>query len=707
MSYHTYNKVRETIHESQKSDKMENVLQYCRDNRFLFIDKQFQPNKGSLAGNPIHPEYQNQFETLKWCRPAEVFRGQPYSLFNDIDPNDILQGGLGDCYFLCAMASIAEHPDLVRRLFDFNDVNENGVHSVWLNINGVWKNFILDEYFPCSTASGRLDFAFSKTNEIELWVMLLEKAYAKAYGSYWDIVGGDPAVALRDLTGAPFERIDDFKNVEAAWKRVMDANNKNYVLTCFTKSTQIREEKSTTGIVSGHAYSILDVQEIIDSRGQRAKLLQIRNPWGKFEWKGDFSDDSNLWTPEARAKLKILKSDDGIFWMRFEDFFQFFQEIGFLKIIPNYFSNNVIVSQKIANTSIVRIHVPNKTHITLSVDQIDSRIVDDPNYNYSLVRMTLGKLAGKEGITFIDAGFSGEKSQFIETILEAGDYIVLLESYWTFKMINELVFGTYSENEVELELLPPNTHLYKSAEYFIWKNFAKINKSQLKLKQKQPQRTTAGTFDIENYSYENHKNGMILNAYFNTSPQVAVHQTYKFTSTGIDAQGRNATNQQADIIINPSDWDVILLKFDFRSPKVTLGYRFEDQEIIPYKFSEDTSMLELLNLIGGRQPTIDNQSATIVSRMDKLKNNNQKAQKKSDLEVKRKQRQEENARLEESRKQNRMQKKMNLNNNNRNMDREERKSNFFGEANGNGYGQPSNGQNYGNQTNKAEECRIF
>lgn len=34
--------------------------------------------------------------------------------------------------------------------------------------------------------------------------MLLEKAYAKAYGSYFKIEGGNSAVAFRDLTGAPY-----------------------------------------------------------------------------------------------------------------------------------------------------------------------------------------------------------------------------------------------------------------------------------------------------------------------------------------------------------------------------------------------------------------------------------------------------------------------------------------------------------------------
>lgn len=35
--------------------------------------------------------------------------------------------------------------------------------------------------------------------------MLLEKAYAKVYGSYKNIEGGNPAIAMRDLTGAPYE----------------------------------------------------------------------------------------------------------------------------------------------------------------------------------------------------------------------------------------------------------------------------------------------------------------------------------------------------------------------------------------------------------------------------------------------------------------------------------------------------------------------
>ncbi|CAL1166266.1 unnamed protein product, partial [Cladocopium goreaui] len=42
----------------------------------------------------------------------------------------------------------------------------------------------------------------------QLWVPLLEKAYAKAHGSYQAISGGEIAEALLDLTGCPTESID-------------------------------------------------------------------------------------------------------------------------------------------------------------------------------------------------------------------------------------------------------------------------------------------------------------------------------------------------------------------------------------------------------------------------------------------------------------------------------------------------------------------
>ena len=74
-------------------------------------------------------------------------------------------------------------------------------------------------------------------------------------------------------------------------------------------------DKNADGVVLGHAYSILDVREV-----EHHRLLQMRNPWGKGEWTGRWSDDSKEWTPRYRKLLGWERKDDGKFWISFEDF---------------------------------------------------------------------------------------------------------------------------------------------------------------------------------------------------------------------------------------------------------------------------------------------------------------------------------------------------------------------------------------------------
>jgi calpain-15 len=54
------------------------------------------------------------------------------------------------------------------------------MYGVWFFIDGLWECVVIDDFFP--THNNKC--VFSKNNRNELWVMLLEKAYAKVFGSY-------------------------------------------------------------------------------------------------------------------------------------------------------------------------------------------------------------------------------------------------------------------------------------------------------------------------------------------------------------------------------------------------------------------------------------------------------------------------------------------------------------------------------------------
>jgi hypothetical protein len=57
----------------------------------------------------------------------------------------------------------------------------------------------IDDYFPAINS----DVVFSLTNDNSLWLLILEKAFAKLNGSYLSLRGGFAHEALQDLTGCP------------------------------------------------------------------------------------------------------------------------------------------------------------------------------------------------------------------------------------------------------------------------------------------------------------------------------------------------------------------------------------------------------------------------------------------------------------------------------------------------------------------------
>ena len=125
-----------------------------------------------------------KWETFVWKRPKDVYGEGQFSLFDDkIDPNDINQGYCNNCWFLASVASVAEFPARIKRIFLTETVNDAGCYAVELYLMGEKRTVVVDDRLPYCTQ--REDWAFSRPSSTkEIWVMILEKAWAKVFGSY-------------------------------------------------------------------------------------------------------------------------------------------------------------------------------------------------------------------------------------------------------------------------------------------------------------------------------------------------------------------------------------------------------------------------------------------------------------------------------------------------------------------------------------------
>ena len=122
---------------------------------------------------------------------------QVKQLFCHDAPLEISQGRVADNWILSAMTMLwCVDPSMITDLFEHCN-EEAGMYTVRLFVHGVWTSVTIDDWIPYLT-SGCPIYARSMK---EWWPMLLEKAFAKVYGSYDALQGGMVQDALRHLTG--------------------------------------------------------------------------------------------------------------------------------------------------------------------------------------------------------------------------------------------------------------------------------------------------------------------------------------------------------------------------------------------------------------------------------------------------------------------------------------------------------------------------
>jgi len=364
-----------------------------------YVDVEFPPINRSVfySQNPAADHVQDiingtQGGRITWRRITDIL-GPRQKLFNNIHPNDLAQGILGDCWLLAGIAGLAEFPGSIQALFAEKELSQNGCYHIYLfdsNL-GAKQEVIIDDYIPLGPDSQP---CFSKPQDNEAWALLLEKAVAKWFGSYVALAGAfamtpflllqpcryalafrqrqvptasglqyDPnTLEVQQYTLANTHDRTSIRGVpvgttsaQQAFEELKKADDANMPMACWTSKEPPQqagvgasgEAIASDGIVKSHAYSLTMVDRY-QADGRMWRIVQVRNPWGanpQAEWKGELSESWADWPrfPELYEKLGIGRQGlDGLFFMPWERFLDRFSDFGICPVagLPDRFADH-------------------------------------------------------------------------------------------------------------------------------------------------------------------------------------------------------------------------------------------------------------------------------------------------------------------------------------------------------------------------------
>ncbi|KAK4452386.1 calcium-dependent cysteine-type endopeptidase [Podospora aff. communis PSN243] len=397
-------------------------------------------------------------------RVGEIF-DDPKFYIDGPTANDVRQGRDGDCWLMAALCTLSNKPGLIEKLCVHHDPDV-GVYGFVFHRDGEWFSEIIDDKLyltkpdydeaisdrlnierllwddgrerPDSeeiyrktyqSNSGALYFAQCE-NPNETWLPLLEKAYAKAHGDYASIEGGFTGEGIEDLTGGVTSELftTDILDKESFWKNELMQVNKTFLFGCST-GLWGRGWGDRKGIVEQHAYSVM---RAVEMDGER--LLLLKNPWGKSEWKGPWSDGSKEWTPEWLRKLDHRFGDDGAFWISYKELLRKYQNFDRTRLFgPDWKVTSIWTTLSVPWT--IEYHetkfafsLAKPGPVVIVLSQLDDRYFRglEGKYEFSLA-FRVHKAGQDDYLVRTQGSYRMRRSVNVELNLEAGEYLVLVK----------------------------------------------------------------------------------------------------------------------------------------------------------------------------------------------------------------------------------------------------------------------------------------
>jgi hypothetical protein len=195
-----------------------------------------------------------------------------------VDANDVVQGGLNDCFVLAPMISIARlRPNHIMERI--RRTRGGWMVSLYRPTWWWWDPFsvFVDNRFW--QRGGRPIYARTAdeiTGNIEMWPMILEKAVAIARGgSYENIDWGRTSEVTSMLTGkGTTDRCVPDRDTDDLLDDFVRAQNRGYAAVCNTKQSYAGAAQTlaqSLGVISKHSYAFVGVN-------RQAQTVSLRDP---------------------------------------------------------------------------------------------------------------------------------------------------------------------------------------------------------------------------------------------------------------------------------------------------------------------------------------------------------------------------------------------------------------------------------------------
>jgi len=377
-----------------------------------FIDNSFpSQNFSSHTENLLQIDNSN----IVWKTAKEIF-GEKVKIFGETTSiKDIKIGPAENSYFLSAISSLSEFPNIILQLFRTVSLpNDGSPIEVCMKIDGEWTIIFIDDKFMVNKENNIPIFSTSPTKNI--WGMILEKAWAKSCGGYENIINGASKEIFEAFT--PFRVIEiDIKKDEneAFWKYLYTSFEYNCMMTCLTKDNI--NDLESIGFISNHSFSILGYEEneLNNNKNSIIKLLKMRNPLNIIDIsKKDLMEEYGI------QNIK----ENGILLMDYNKFIKIFSSI--TACIPIASLKNYLIQipkEKSYDFGTIRLLIKKETNISISIIPPSYRFHEDmiPVQDISKNLILIQIFSNKKKANYISSSYN----ESLFTNVKPGEYICI------------------------------------------------------------------------------------------------------------------------------------------------------------------------------------------------------------------------------------------------------------------------------------------